>query len=340
LYPLVTFFFNFTFTTPPPLFDSYLTEGLEITSDTGTTGTIVIEGILNPQNYPLDPGSVSWSALTGLSQGGQPSFAQIASGGSISWSAGAGAITTTATTTAAMTTTSTLAFGSYRQINAFTRAGSNIQYLDEASYEGKGIIVGCTVTTAGFNNAVITQIQDNGSYYTIFLSANANNPTSSGQTLTFSLAGNSAASTSVLYFTQASFNASNAVTGTLVDDAKFPANTRIATVSSLLNFGATNYYKVTFSQTSLSSTSAGGTVTFSFTTPAYALPGETIFSFIANAGEMSKIDLSKLKELTTTTLGGRGAFPNGPDVLAINIYKVSGSDAKANLLLRWGEAQA
>ena len=55
---------------------------------------------------------------------------------------------------------------------------------------------------------------------------------------------------------------------------------------------------------------------------------------------MSKIDLSKLKELTTTTLGGRGAFPNGPDVLAINIYKVSGSDAKANLLLRWGEAQA
>jgi hypothetical protein len=320
-----------------------LLEGLEITSDTGTTGTIVIEGILNPQNYPLDPGSISWSALTGLSQGGQPSFAQIASGGSISWSAGGGTVTTTATTTAAMTTTATLAFGSSRTIgsgNNRQTVGSNIQYLTEGSFEGKGIVVGCTVTTAGFNNATVNQIQDNGTYYTIVLSVAANNPTFSGQTLTFSLAGNSAAATSVLYFTSASFNSSNAVTGTLVDDAKFPANTRIAAVSPLLNFGVTNYYKVTFTQTSLSSTSAGGTVTFSFTQPAYALPGETIFSFIANSGEMANIDLSKLKELTTTTLGGRGAFPNGPDVLAINIYKVSGSDAKANLLLRWGEAQA
>ena len=48
----------------------------------------------------------------------------------------------------------------------------------------------------------------------------------------------------------------------------------------------------------------------------------------------------KLKELTNTTLGGRGTYPNGPDVLAINVYKVSGTSVNANLILRWGEAQA
>lgn len=31
---------------------------------------------------------------------------------------------------------------------------------------------------------------------------------------------------------------------------------------------------------------------------------------------------------------------NGPNVLAINVYKVSGAAAPANIILRWGEAQA
>jgi hypothetical protein len=47
-----------------------------------------------------------------------------------------------------------------------------------------------------------------------------------------------------------------------------------------------------------------------------------------------------LKELTTTAIGGRGTFPNGPDVLAINVYKVSGTAVPASIILRWGEAQA
>ena len=47
-----------------------------------------------------------------------------------------------------------------------------------------------------------------------------------------------------------------------------------------------------------------------------------------------------LKELTNTPLGGRGTFPNGPDILAINVYKISGDPVNANIILRWGEAQA
>jgi len=47
-----------------------------------------------------------------------------------------------------------------------------------------------------------------------------------------------------------------------------------------------------------------------------------------------------LKELTNTTLGGRGTFPNGPDVLALNVYKTSGVAVDANIIIKWGEAQA
>ena len=64
------------------------------------------------------------------------------------------------------------------------------------------------------------------------------------------------------------------------------------------------------------------------------------FSFIAAAGGQSSLDLTPLKELTNTTLGGRGAYPNGPDVLAINVYKAAGSAINTNIVLRWGEAQA
>ena len=72
----------------------------------------------------------------------------------------------------------------------------------------------------------------------------------------------------------------------------------------------------------------------------YAQPGETIFSFLNSPNGTDALDLSQLKELTNTPLGGRGTFPNGPDVLFINVYLTQGAPIQSNLVLRWGEAQA
>lgn len=109
----------------------------------------------------------------------------------------------------------------------------------------------------------------------------------------------------------------------------------------LLTFGGTDYYSVQFNNSFSGTLTAGsGTVQLEFIEPPFAQPGETIFSFIANPGERATVDFSELKELTNTPLGGRGTFPNGPDVLAINVYKVSGSAIDANIILNWGEAQA
>ncbi len=96
---------------------------------------------------------------------------------------------------------------------------------------------------------------------------------------------------------------------------------------------------MTFTQTSNATLNAAGTVTFAFGA-AYALPGEQVFSFVTNPGSSDSLSLDALKELTSTAIGGRGTFPNGPDVLAINIYKVAGSATTANVIIRWGEAQA
>jgi hypothetical protein len=98
-------------------------------------------------------------------------------------------------------------------------------------------------------------------------------------------------------------------------------------------------YRITFTQSANTTIASGATPTFQFGA-AYALPGETVFSFISNPGNTDTLDLSALKELTSSAIGGRGTFPNGPDVLAINIYKVSGSNTNANVILRWAEAQA
>ena len=143
-----------------------------------------------------------------------------------------------------------------------------------------------------------------------------------------------------MYFTIAGGVAYEGGGGTEVSDAKFPAGTAVSKVEGPLAFGGTEYYKVTFSQTSIAQVTAGATVGFLFGQPPFAQPGETVFSFIANPGELANLDLSGLKELTNTTLGGRGTYPNGPDVLAINVYKTSGAAVDANIILRWGEAQA
>jgi len=329
-----------------------LLQEISITVDSMATGNsaIVIEGVLNPVNYPVNPSNIVWNGLQSLAAGGQPSFSQIAPGGSVSWATSAQVITTTATTTAVMT--ATLAVPNNAGYNV--GAGQSYCFVTAASWEPSGatstsyttLRSGITVSGAGFpNGTVITSVGAKSNYagidyYQLIFNAAHSQALNANSTFTINLGGATATVQSFAYFTQATWEASGAAAGTVVLDSKFPANTRVSSISSLLTFGGTPYYLVTFTQNTNSSISAAGTVTFSFTQPAYALPGETVFSLQVNPGDQSVLDLSGLKELTTTAIGGRGTFPNGPDTLAINVYKVSGTAVTGNIILRWGEAQA
>ena len=314
--------------------------------DSGVTGGIVIEGILNPSNYPINPTDISWNGLTTQAAGGQPSFSQIAPGGSVSWNGGGGT-TTTAVTTAEYPTSTITATSALFGANSINN-GLNYFFITTANrdtYIAAGLTTGDEVSGSNVPiNTVINSIvfQQTG-YYRVTLNRNFTGNTGGNATLTVTrkYAG---VNTSVLFFQTVSWNSSGATQGTPVSpsDTLFPAGTSVNSVVPQTFFG-TSYYRVTFTQTSSSGvtiTPATTTVTFQFGFPPYALPGETVFSFIATSGALSSLSLNSLKELTSSAIGGRGTFPNGPDVLAINIYKTAGAAVPANIVLRWGEAQA
>lgn len=331
-----------------------LLQTLEITSDgyNGTTplvGGIVVEGVLNPQNYPTNVADVAWNGLQSSGAGGLPSFSQVASGGGIVWASGTTQTTTAITTAAFPTGTITVELVPGNSNSVIS--GYRFLFITAANYStyiAAGLQTGQSITGSNIaSGTVISAIQFWGSfsgtqYYYITLSLNPTGNTVGSTTLT-STNRYAVTRTSVLFFQKASWEATNATNGTEVNQGGiFPGGTFVNTAALVSYFG-TQYYRVQFNQSSdgTTITPASTSVTFKFGQPPFAQPGEQIFSFIAAPGATNALDLSPLKELTNTTLGGRGAYPNGPDVLAINIYRASGSgNIPCNLVLRWSEAQA
>jgi len=271
----------------------------------------------------------------------------MSSAGSASSTAGTGNNVTVTVTSASS--------GTYTQALS---TGRTDFLITDAAYDALGgagsIAVGDSLSLATFITGGQTILSVTRSYITlatvshtrIVMSAAANSNSTAGsgndQTVVVTAAGsaNTYTGTNFLFFTSATWTASGAVANTRVatTDTKFPAGTSVSVISSR-TYGATTVYRITFTQSMTTSVSAGGTLTFQFGS-LFALPGETVFSFVANPGETNSLSLDALKELTSTTIGGRGTFPNGPDVLAINVFKVAGGATNANLILRWGEAQA
>jgi hypothetical protein len=205
------------------------------------------------------------------------------------------------------------------------------------------------LTTAGqqINSVTTGYISLGGTSYTrVVMNANASGTSSAGAgndvTITVTAAGTGATyvQKNFLFFDSTSWLASTALLGTKIatDQVKFTAGTSVNNISTR-TFGGTTVYRVAFTQSSNGTYSASDTIKFQFGS-AYALPGEQVFSFISSPGGSDNLPLTELKELTSTAIGGRGTFPNGPDVLAINVYKTAGTATGANIILRWGEAQA
>jgi hypothetical protein len=226
--------------------------------------------------------------------------------------------------------------------------------VTDAQWAASGIQAGDSVSVASFltggqsiNSVTVGYLTIASTSYTrVIMSANGTSTSTSGGgndvTVTVTAAGSAASyqNKNFLFFDSTSWLASLATVSTRVSsgDTKFPAGTSVSAITTR-TFGVTTVYRVTFTQAATTTISAAGTITFAFGAQ-YALPGEQVFSFIAIPGSTVDLDLKDLKELTSTSIGGRGTFPNGPDVLAINVYKTTGSGTVANLVIRWGEAQA
>jgi hypothetical protein len=430
-----------------------LLQSIAISADTNTSqGAILVEGVLNPRNYPANPANIIWNGINTQGAGGQPSFSQIALGGSINW--GGIPITTSTATVAGVTNITILArFISATQtltaignsgLAGYTRAfqsgrsdflitnaafdgfeagtpllvgdslsqagiiasGTTIQSITRAylgssftrivmnqaaiantnlntnqtcscqnqyslifsraynstrntvavltaNIDSNNILIGDTLTNATFlvgNRAISSITRDafkiSGTLYSIItMTANASSTSAASvnDNLTVQIPQTAAAyaATNFLFFTNATWNSSGAGINTRVSPTflNFPGGTSVSAVTTR-TLGPTTLVRVTFTQTLVTTVNAAGTVTFEFGDPQAALPGEQVFAFVANPGNTVELDLSQLKELTNTAIGGRGTFPNGPDVLAINVIKITGTATPASIILRWSEAQA
>jgi hypothetical protein len=230
-----------------------LLQGIEVTAGTGTASGIVIEGVLNPSNYPVDPAQIEWRTLANPALGGLPSFAQVALGSSVTWD-----------------NQFTVSFTAFSALGNFNRTF----FLRFVATEVANVRPGMTVSS----------------------------PTSAVQAL-------------------------------------IPGGMTVTGLSGIFNISGTNYREVYFNRNFLGNVTNGSEFSFS-SIAAYASPGETIFSFVGLPNQQTQLDLRPLKEITNTAIGGRGMYPNGPDVLAINCFLTGGSTQEVSIVLRWSEAQA
>jgi len=69
------------------------------------------------------------------------------------------------------------------------------------------------------------------------------------------------------------------------------------------------------------------------------IDGEVLFRFLSLSGT-SVFDLSKIKEVQNSIIGGDNTYPDGPEVLALVVANQNSQSATVDINLRWKEAQA
>ena len=112
-------------------------------------------------------------------------------------------------------------------------------------------------------------------------------------------------------------------------------------VYGILNPGNIDASSLTW--TAVNTTALGSQPSFaqvSTSSSTVATPGEQNFSTLGQPAGFAQIDLSNLKELTNSAIGGYSNYPDGPDVLAVIVKNLTTSTANANINLFWSEAQA
>ncbi len=67
--------------------------------------------------------------------------------------------------------------------------------------------------------------------------------------------------------------------------------------------------------------------------------GEVLFRFLSLSGN-TQYDLTRIKEVQNSIIGGDNTFPDGPEVLALVVANQNNQSATFDITLRWTEAQA
>lgn len=78
-----------------------------------------------------------------------------------------------------------------------------------------------------------------------------------------------------------------------------------------------------------------------FSSGTYATGGERLFGIPVNVTNSGTLDLSRIKQLNNSTVPGRSTYPDGPEVLAINVLYITGTGtASMEIQISYTETQA
>ena len=112
-----------------------------------------------------------------------------------------------------------------------------------------------------------------------------------------------------------------------------PSNVGAATWlnANTTTVGAASVFQPSFAQYATS----GGTV-LGGTAP---VDGEVLFRFLSSSGS-TVYDLSMIKEVQNSIIGGNNTYPDGPEVIVFYITNNNAQTASVDIVLRWTEAQA
>ncbi len=121
-------------------------------------------------------------------------------------------------------------------------------------------------------------------------------------------------------------------------------NLQISAIINPTNIGAVtwanaNTYAIgeaTVFQPSFAQVAAAGGIVDTTTAPT---DGEVLFQYLSTSGT-NTFDLSTIKEVQNSILGGNSTYPDGPEVVVFYITNNNSQAATVDLVLRWTEAQA
>jgi hypothetical protein len=105
--------------------------------------------------------------------------------------------------------------------------------------------------------------------------------------------------------------------------------TNIATANWQPLNAAANFLQPSFTQFVANSGALNSQI--AWTTGTAASGGEQLFSIPVSQGTAGFLDLSNIKEITGMVLPGTGSYPNGPEVLAINLIPVVLTTPQSNV---------
>ena len=90
-------------------------------------------------------------------------------------------------------------------------------------------------------------------------------------------------------------------------------------------------------------TQLAGNSAIAYNTVPYAYGGERLFAIPVNTTNSGTLDLTKVKQLGNSGIPGFNTYPDGPELLAINITSLTSTGTagtRGDIQIQWNESQA